>query len=56
MRTTCRPPAILTLLEIHATCPEVFDELEVFIDGEKLLAMTPQADDIQVASLVAVIC
>lgn len=26
-------PAILTLLEIHACCPEVLDRLEVFIDG-----------------------
>lgn len=26
-------PAILTLLEIHASCPEVLDRLEVFIDG-----------------------
>ena len=30
------PPAILTLLEIHATCPEVIDELEVYIDGKDL--------------------
>ncbi|KAH8806168.1 L-lactate dehydrogenase [Xylogone sp. PMI_703] len=26
-------PAILTLLEIHASCPEVLDKMEVFIDG-----------------------
>ena len=27
------PPAIFTLLEIHKNCPEVFDHLEVLIDG-----------------------
>lgn len=26
-------PSILTLLEIQATCPEILDKLEVFIDG-----------------------
>ena len=26
-------PAILTLLEIHAHCPEVMDKLELYIDG-----------------------
>ncbi|KAM7199241.1 cytochrome b2 [Naviculisporaceae sp. PSN 640] len=27
------PPTILVLLEIHKTCPEVFEKLEVYIDG-----------------------
>lgn len=27
------PPAILTLLELHKCCPEVFDRMEVFVDG-----------------------
>ena len=27
------PPALLTLLELHASCPEVFDKLEIYIDG-----------------------
>lgn len=27
------PPSILTLLELHKICPEVFDHLEVYIDG-----------------------
>lgn len=27
------PPSILTLLEIQANCPEVLEEMEVFIDG-----------------------
>lgn len=26
-------PAILTLLEIHASCPEILNKMEVFIDG-----------------------
>lgn len=26
-------PAMLTLLELHKTCPEVFDRLEVYVDG-----------------------
>ncbi|KAI5839008.1 FMN-dependent dehydrogenase-domain-containing protein [Morchella snyderi] len=27
------PPSIFTLLELHKVCPEVFDHLEVYIDG-----------------------
>jgi L-lactate dehydrogenase (cytochrome) len=27
------PPSILTLLEIHRICPEVFDRMEVYLDG-----------------------
>jgi len=27
------PPAILVLLEIQRCCPEVFDHLEVYVDG-----------------------
>ena len=27
------PPALLTLLELHRLCPDVFDSLEVFLDG-----------------------
>ena len=27
------PPSILTLLELHAVCPEVFDRMEVLVDG-----------------------
>lgn len=27
------PPSILTVLEMHRLCPEVFDKLEVFLDG-----------------------
>ncbi|KAM3414783.1 hypothetical protein BST61_g9934 [Cercospora zeina] len=27
------PPAILTLLELHKDCPEVFEKMEVLIDG-----------------------
>ncbi|OAA58464.1 mitochondrial fmn-dependent dehydrogenase [Niveomyces insectorum RCEF 264] len=27
------PPAILTLLELHRCCPEVFGRLEIFVDG-----------------------
>lgn len=27
------PPAIMTLLECQANCPEIFDKLEVFVDG-----------------------
>lgn len=27
------PPAILLLLEMHKNCPEVFDKLEVYVDG-----------------------
>ena len=27
------PPSILILLEMHANCPEIFDQLEVYIDG-----------------------
>jgi len=26
-------PAMLTLLELHKSCPEVFDKLEVYVDG-----------------------
>ena len=26
-------PAILTLLELHRTCPEVFDKFEIYVDG-----------------------
>jgi hypothetical protein len=29
------PPAILTLLEIHKRFPEVFREMEVYLDGGK---------------------
>lgn len=28
------PPSVLTLLEIHAKCPQVFDKLEVYVDGK----------------------
>jgi L-lactate dehydrogenase (cytochrome) len=27
------PPSILTLLEIHRLCPEVFNHMEVYLDG-----------------------
>ncbi|KAL4937724.1 hypothetical protein BDV06DRAFT_202318 [Aspergillus oleicola] len=27
------PPAILLLLEMHKNCPEVFDKMEVYVDG-----------------------
>lgn len=27
------PPAVITLLEMHRSCPEVFDELDVLVDG-----------------------
>jgi L-lactate dehydrogenase (cytochrome) len=27
------PPAIMTLLEIHKTCPEVLGRVEIFVDG-----------------------
>ncbi|KAG8525542.1 uncharacterized protein KY384_009186 [Bacidia gigantensis] len=27
------PPSILTLLELHAICPDVFEKLEVYVDG-----------------------
>lgn len=27
------PPSMLTLLEIHKLCPEVFERMEVFLDG-----------------------
>lgn len=27
------PPAIMTLLECQANCPEIFNKLEVFVDG-----------------------
>lgn len=27
------PPSIVTLLECHRRCPEIFDRMEVFIDG-----------------------
>ena len=27
------PPSILVLLEIHAICPDIFDQLEVYVDG-----------------------
>jgi L-lactate dehydrogenase (cytochrome) len=27
------PPAILLLLEMHKSCPEIFDRMEVYIDG-----------------------
>jgi len=27
------PPAILLLLEMHKNCPEVFDRMEVYVDG-----------------------
>ena len=27
------PPSVLTLLELHANCPEIFDKLEVYVDG-----------------------
>lgn len=27
------PPAILTLLELHRNCPQIFDKLEVYIDS-----------------------
>lgn len=27
------PPSIVTLLECHRRCPEIFDKMEVFIDG-----------------------
>lgn len=27
------PPSILLLLEMHKNCPEVFDSLEVYVDG-----------------------
>lgn len=27
------PPAILVLLEIHATCPEIFGKMDIIIDG-----------------------
>ncbi|KAL3465709.1 FMN-dependent dehydrogenase-domain-containing protein [Aspergillus heterothallicus] len=27
------PPSILVLLELHRTCPEIFDKMEVYIDG-----------------------
>lgn len=26
-------PAILTLLELHRTCPEIFGRMEIYIDG-----------------------
>jgi L-lactate dehydrogenase (cytochrome) len=27
------PPAILLLLEMHKNCPEIFDQMEVYVDG-----------------------
>ena len=27
------PPSVLILLELHKNCPEIFDKLEIFIDG-----------------------
>lgn len=27
------PPAVLLLLEMHKNCPEVFDQMEVYVDG-----------------------
>lgn len=27
------PPGLLTLLEVHRTCPEVLDRLEIYVDG-----------------------
>jgi len=27
------PPAVITLLEMHKSCPEVFDKLDVLVDG-----------------------
>lgn len=27
------PPSILILLEMHRQCPEIFDQMEVYIDG-----------------------
>jgi len=27
------PPAVLTLLEMHKSCPEVFDKIDVLVDG-----------------------
>jgi len=27
------PPAVITLLEMHRSCPEVFDNLDVLVDG-----------------------
>ena len=27
------PPAILVLLELHKCCPEIFDKMEVYVDG-----------------------
>lgn len=27
------PPSILLLLEMHKQCPEIFDQMEVFVDG-----------------------
>jgi len=27
------PPAILLLLEMHKQCPEIFDQMEVYVDG-----------------------
>ena len=32
-RAARSPPAILTLLELHKVCPEIFDVMEVHIDG-----------------------
>lgn len=29
----CAPPAILTLLELHRNCPEVFETMKVLVDG-----------------------
>ncbi|SMY18833.1 unnamed protein product [Zymoseptoria tritici ST99CH_1A5] len=27
------PPSILVLLELHKQCPEIFDQMEVYVDG-----------------------
>jgi L-lactate dehydrogenase (cytochrome) len=27
------PPSILILLEMHKQCPEIFDQMEIFVDG-----------------------
>ncbi|EEH18490.2 hypothetical protein PABG_07551 [Paracoccidioides brasiliensis Pb03] len=27
------PPALLTLLELHKRCPEIFDKMEIYLDG-----------------------
>ena len=36
------PPSVLTLLEIHAKYPEIFDKLEVYVDGKLTgSSMTP---------------